>query len=397
MIFEYEAVDPQGTEVRGEASFASEAEAIRDLKSKSLLVISIDRKPERKLSRQGKKGSVQDLVTSFHEMVTLLEAGVSISDTIESQCLASYPADLSESYNKVAQEIRKGDSFASALEKSGLNLPSYLYQFAKAGEMTGDLAKSLRNGLNQFEYELSLRRDFKSTLTYPAILVTSGIVAIALIFALVVPKFLPMLDRAEDLPLLSVVVFKMGVFFNDYWALILGIASVSFTITLAVLRHKENQEKLFDLLLSWPVFGEWLREVDIARWCSTLAALLSSKVDLLESISLANAGALSRARRDRLDRVITHVRSGKPLADALEQEGALTQVGYNLIRSGEKAGQVAAMVASLAKLYDDGARSRMKNVLSLVEPLSILLIGAVIGLLVIGVMLAITSVNLQVV
>jgi general secretion pathway protein F len=95
--------------------------------------------------------------------------------------------------------------------------------------------------------------------------------------------------------------------------------------------------------------------------------------------------------------VITHVRSGKPLADALEQEGALTQVGYNLIRSGEKAGQVAAMVASLAKLYDDGARSRMKNVLSLVEPLSILLIGAVIGLLVIGVMLAITSVNLQVV
>ena len=108
--------------------------------------------------------------------------------------------------------------------------------------MTGDLAKSLRNGLNQFEYELSLRRDFKSTLTYPAILVTSGIVAIALIFALVVPKFLPMLDRAEDLPFLSVVVFKMGVFFNDYWALILGIASVSFTITLAVLRHKENQE-----------------------------------------------------------------------------------------------------------------------------------------------------------
>ena len=213
MIFEYEAVDHQGTEVRGEANFASEAEAIRDLKSKSLLVINIGCKPERKLPRQGKKASVQDLVTSFHEMVTLLEAGVSISDTIESQCLANYPADLSESYEKVAQEIRKGDSFASALGKSGLKLPSYLYQFAKAGEMTGDLARSLRNGLNQFEYELSLGRDFKSTLTYPAILVASGIAAIALIFALVVPKFLPMLDRAEDLPFLSVLVFKTGIFF----------------------------------------------------------------------------------------------------------------------------------------------------------------------------------------
>ena len=143
------------------------------------------------------------------------------------------------------------------------------------------------------------------------------------------------------------------------------------------------------------MLGAWLIETDIARWCSTLAALLGSRVDLIDSLSLANQGVFSTKRRARFARTIEHLKNGEGLADALEKESVLTSVGYNLIRSGERSGNVVPMVNALSKLYDDAGKNRMKRVIALIEPLSILVIGVFVGTIVLGVMLAITSVNVS--
>ena len=150
----------------------------------------------------------------------------------------------------------------------------------------------------------------------------------------------------------------------------------------------------YDVALTLPLIGNWLLEIDVARWCSLFGTMLVSKVDLVEALALASEGVRSKKRRARFMRCIVHVKSGVSLADSLEKEAVLTPVGYNLMRSGERSGKLADMALSLGALYNDAGQNRMKRLLGLLEPLSILIVGVFIGLIVLGVMLAITSVNM---
>ena len=111
---------------------------------------------------------------SLHELVTLLEAGVSVADTLESQCSASYPADLANGYTVMAAEIQR-IKFSDALRLSKIRVPIYMLQLAEAGELVGDLSGSLRKGLSQYEYELNLAKEFRTALAYPSILILFGI------------------------------------------------------------------------------------------------------------------------------------------------------------------------------------------------------------------------------
>ena len=181
MIFQYEAVNNHGTIVSGELEATSASEATRALRVRNLIATQVQAADRDLRPSAGKKASRQELLVSLHEMVTLLESGVSIGETIESQSHANYPDDLSRSYNLMATEIRKGNSFANALRKSGLKLPIYLYYLAEAGEMTGNLAQSLREGVQQFEYEHQLAQEFRTALTYPSVLVATGIAAVSLL------------------------------------------------------------------------------------------------------------------------------------------------------------------------------------------------------------------------
>ena len=140
MIFEYQAVDQNGIETFGEIQAVNKKQAVRELRSKNLNVTELN-KVERAIVRKAKKrASEEDVISSLHEMVTLLEAGVSVGDTIESQCLGNYPLDLSKNYEVMASELQKGADFTQALRKSDFSLPNYIYQLSKAGELVGDLS-----------------------------------------------------------------------------------------------------------------------------------------------------------------------------------------------------------------------------------------------------------------
>ena len=392
-MFAYEAVSTSGATVTGELEASSSADAVRRLKDRQLMATAVVEVNQDLRPSAGRRATRQDLLVSLHEMVTLLESGVSVAETIESQSLANYPQDLSASYNRMAKEIRQGNSFAAALRLSELKLPEYVYYLAEAGELTGNLAQSLREGVEQFEYEQKLAQEFRTALIYPSVLVASGVAAVLLIFTFVVPKFLPMLERAEELPLLSEIVFGAGVLFNQYYYLFFaGIAALVVALGYAAASPAVRQSAL-DGLAGLPVVGAWIAETDTARWSSVMAALLISRADLLRALELSGRAVKSSRRRARLELVTRDIKAGETLADSLEKAGVLTTTGYNLIRSGEKSGKLPQMMKSVARLYDEGARNRMQRVLALIEPLAILIIGVLIGSIILGVILAITTVN----
>ena len=393
MLFRYEAISSSGATVTGDLEADSEIAAVKKLNAQQLTAIHIDEASQSAHSDRKAKSSNQEKLLALHELATLLESGIGIADTIESQALADYPTDLHEAFTAIAKNLNQGDSFTQAVQKTSLDLPDYVHQLIEAGELTGNLGGSLRLAVDQMEYSQKLTAEFKAALIYPSILVLSGILAVMLVFVFVVPKFASLVERNSDLPFLAEFVLKGGIWFNDHiwWVFAIGVSVTAGVFSAA--RQPGFQQKALDLVSQMPLFGDWITESDTAKWSAVMAALLSSKVDLLSALKLARQGVNTTIRLEKHLRVISAVRGGESLAEALETAQVLTPTGYNLVRVGEKTGRLPEMMRSLARLYDESSRNRMQTVLALIEPLAILLIGAVIGTIILGVILAITSVN----
>lgn len=392
MIFDFEAVNAKGATIVGELQAVDRKDAIRVLRDRGLIVTELADQVS-SWQAPSKSSTPQDLLMSLHELATLLESGVSVSETITAQSKANYPQDLHEKYKTMAAKIRQGSSFSDALITAEFDVPAYFPQLVRAGELTGNLALSLREGVNQFEYDLRVREEFRSLLIYPTILVISGIAAVLLIFIFVVPKFAPLVSRSDDLPLLSVMVLSGGMWFNENTWLLVGMLIAVGGFIWYGIKSERIRGFLFELTFEMPVVGRWMRESESSMWCALMATLLSAKVDLLESLNLARDAMRSRKRRGQLTQIVGEIEAGEALADSLERAKVLTPTSYNLIRSGERTGKLSLMMRAVAQLYEETSRARMKRTMAIIEPVTILVIGGVIGVIILGVILAITSVN----
>ena len=393
MEFEYEAVDANGRTLKGELEAPSAAEVVRRLSQDGQTAINVSERKPQALPALRRRLRSADVVVAFHELATLLQSGVALGDAVVAQSRGSYHPTLAAAFDGIARDLMRGHSFLEAIRGSDLPLPDYVYHLVEAGEMSGRLPQSLREGVDQMTYDQRVTSEIRGALTYPAILVLSSIVAVVLVFVFVVPKFSNLLDGGNELPLFSEIVLRTGVWFNDNTWLIVGVAIAAVLGLAAALQRKTVRARLLDALARVPVLSSWLSENDTAKWASVMAAMLASRVELIDALDLASRGVRITRRLGMLERAVGDVKSGNALSAALEKQGALTPTGYNLIRVGEQSGQLTEMMRALATLYEENSTRRMKRALALIEPLAILLIGSVLGAIMIAIILAITSVN----
>ncbi|MBO6564938.1 MAG: type II secretion system F family protein [Pseudomonadales bacterium] len=394
MKLQYEAVQASdGTLIKGEIEAVNERDAMRLLEIDGMVVTEISPRLESRHSRFQRDVTRQEVVLALFELATLLESGVSIAEAVESQAESDYHPRLNAFFNSVNQSLRSGESLAQAVQKTDLDLPDYLVQLIQSGELSGGLPGCLRSGVQQMEYELDIASQFRSALIYPAILLLSGFVAVGLIFVLVVPRFAHILERGVDMPWLATAVLTTGMFFNDYYPYLLVLLFAAAVGATWFLRRSSVRAAVYNQLARWPIIGTWLLETEIARWAAMMATMTASRVELLTSLNLAATGMGIEEKRMRLERVVDSVRNGEALSKALATQQVLTPTATNLIKVGEKSGALPPMMESVARLYDVKCKNRMATVVALIEPLSILFIGIVIGILVLGIILAITSLN----
>ena len=390
--YHYQALNPEGISLEGVLRADNERDAARQLERRGLSVVEVRSGEAGARTRAGRLRHA-DVILALQVLATMLTSGVSIADAVGSQALGAHHPRIVAAFAGMSRDLQRGLAFSATLAKSGLPLPEYVVQLAKAGELTGELGRALRDAGAQMEYEQQLRNEMRNALIYPAVLVFAGIAAVAIMFVFVVPKFASLLDQANDLPLLAWLVLAVGTWTRENFWLLLVVVAVLGIAAVWALRKPELRAATMDRLSRWPVVGPWLVEADTARWAKVLGALLGNKVPLMRGLELAQAGLQLPQRRARMGEVTRAVRGGASLADALEDHDALTATGYNLVRVGERSGKIAAMLDSLARLYEEAGRNRMKRVLILLEPIAILIIGSVIGTIILGVILAITSAN----
>jgi general secretion pathway protein F len=392
--YKYQALDSQGQEVSGIFTAESDREVIRQLQRRGLTILQVTSVTTTRTTARLKKPKHRDILVVLHELATLLESGVSLIEAIESLANSTHHPFIVQVFANIALQLRQGTSFSIALKNSPLKLPWYLNQLAEAGELTGQLATALREGVQQMEYELRISGEMRNAMIYPLILIFSGIVAVLTIFTVVVPRFAGILkNRMDDLPFLAKAVLSTGLFFNQYLQWIAGGLVVISIVMVYLFTQPQWRNWFKDAVARLPFMGYWMIEAETARWSATMSTLLGNRVSLLRSLELAEQSIQLPSLRARLAQVTKAVRAGTSLSQALQDQEALTPTGHNLIRAGERSGEVAKMLRSLAKLLEESGRLRMKRFLLLIEPLAILMIGGVMGVIITGVILAITSVH----
>ena len=396
MEYQYKALNAQRQAITGLISAEGKREAMRLLSGQDLVPLELSEVgTQRRMTPSGRKReSHQDKILVIQELATLLESGINLAEAVQSIGETHTDSAVGHSFLKVHAALRSGETFSAALRKGAIAWPDYLYQLLLAGEQTGKLGQALRSAASQMEYDRKVRQDIRNALIYPAILVISGLTATLLVFLVVVPRFSNLLrNTSNEIPELSVWVLTAGMFTKEHLGELALASGVLLIALLALLSNPAMRARLWDGLSRLPLVGLWIRETEVGRWAAMLGILLENRVPLLNALALAASGVRIQAVRGVLDHAQREIRGGKKIAEALAAGALLSPTAINLIRVGERSGQLDRMLTTLARLYGEASQERLKRFLILLEPIAILLIGSVIGVIMIAIMLAITSLS----
>lgn len=390
----FRAASTDGRVETGIVQAESSDVAMQQLSDRLLVVFELK---EKTASQSGtylrnKKVSHADLVVLVRELATLANAGISLADAITTLRDASRETALGAPLERMLKSIHAGDSFSTALDKTALPLPMYVFAMVKAGEATSNLGLALNRAADQMDFDAKMRSQTKEALVYPIILVSTGTIAVLFIFSFVVPRFASLLKgRMDNLPWISEFVLRVGMFFNAHLiGTLLAIGALVMALIIAF-RNPALRLGVLSFASRMPIIGDWIYSGETARWTTALAMLLQSRVGILPALELASVSVRLGETSSRLEAVRTDVNRGKRLSLAIEHQQLLEPTSLSMVRVGEQSGELGPMLLHVSQYWSEKNQSLQKRVVSLVEPVSILLLGLVIGFVMVGVILAMTS------
>lgn len=390
MKFNYEGIELSSKQqIKGDIEAVSQQEAARILAEKRIEVFVL--KPVTVDVKRGRRVTVADLVIPLQELATLTSSGVSLIDAVKALGQNNEHANLAKGFATVASRIEGGDSLSAALKESTLPFPGYVAHLVSAGELGGKLPLALSNASEQLNYDQAVKNDLRSALTYPIVLISAGLGAMLIIFFAVVPKFSHLLDGNKELPALAYGVLTAGQYANDSPYIVLAVILGAVLFLVSVFTNATIKRRVMDMALELPVIGPWLSEQDAARWASLCSAMLLARVNLVVALKLAAQSCAYTHRKSRALSMVADVESGVTFTEALERSRLVPSTSLNLVSVGDKTGQLAQMLKAVATLHDASCKRRMKQVLTLVEPIAILIVGVLIGVIILGIVLAITA------
>ena len=330
-----------------------------------------------------KQGSKKFPLALFsQELLALLEAGLNLVEAIETLVEKEQSGEIKSTLDSLLQALYQGQTFSSALELQPTTFPILYIATVRASEKTGDLAESLTRYVS-YEQQLGLlKKKIVSSSIYPILLMAVGGLVILFLMGFVVPKFSKIYeDTGGNLPFLSQVLLAWGVFLEGHgkellMALGLGAAGLTYGLSLPALR-----KWLMQLLWRIPALGQRLRIFQLARFYRTLGMLLKGGTPIIAALGSVT-GLLDAAMQLKMKQASAAIQEGQPISLAMDQAGLTTPVALRMLRVGERSGKIGDMMERIAAFYDEELSRWIDWFTRLFEPILMLFIGLVIGVVV---------------
>jgi type IV pilus assembly protein PilC len=335
---------------------------------------------------------VQDFVIFNQELAALLKAGLPLLQTLDLMLERMHNATFKAVLTDVRDRVKSGEDLSEAFAFHGDLFPRLYPSSLKAGEKSGELEQVIRRFIRYMKLVLDARRRVVSALVYPAVLVCLSIGMIAVMAVYVVPKFMSFFtELGTDLPLITQVVLSISTFATQNWPIIL-IGLVVGVIALRSWRNTDSGRLAVDRFqLRLPFLGPVLHRFAMSEFCRSLSTLLSGGIPLVPAFEIATTSVGNAYVRSKVEPTIQMVREGKPFFGALEASGIFTDMSIDMVKVGETTGSLDDMLGSVADFLDEQIETRMQRLLSLVEPMMLVFMGAIIAILLISIYLPMFS------
>ncbi len=395
--FVYKVRDVRGVPARGELEADSRANAASDLRSKGLTVVEISEKKKAGISLGKALGDMQrikskDVTVFSRQFATMIDSGLALLRALYILEGQTENKKLKTVIGDVRGKVEEGTSLSDALEKHP-NVFSRLYvSMTRAGEAGGILDQTLNRVSTQLESEDSLKRQIRSAMVYPLLIASFAIVIMLAMIIFIIPIFAKMYDQlGGQLPLLTrIMVMISNTMTSPFGALVFLAIGGSIYGLVRLKKTPSGQAKWDRMKLHLPMgIGEIIRKLAMARFSRTLGTLVSSGVPILQAIEITGDTAGNIVVSDAMADVKKEIKEGKPMSEPLAHCEIFPPMVTQMIAVGEETGAIDTMLGKIADFYEDEVNASIKSLTSILEPIMMIGVGAIVGTIVISLYLPI--------
>ena len=328
------------------------------------------------------------------ELSTLVNAGLPLDRSLGiCRSLSQNPA-LQSLVEEVLQGIKQGKTFADSLSSHPEAFSKLYINMVRAGEASGSLPLVL-DRLVEFQQSADeLKSYLISSLIYPALLALVGFASIVVLLNFVIPKFAQVFrDAGQSLPLPTQVLLTISEFSKAYWWLMGAALAGVFVLFKRFVGTAKGRNSWDRFKLRIFLLGDVLLKMEVSRISRTLGTLIHNSVPLIQSLNIVRDISGNTVIANSISDIAEGVKKGEGVAKPMERASVFPPLAVHLVEVGEETGRLDAMFLELARVYDKEVRSSIKNLIALFEPMMILVMGVVVGVVVISILLAIVSIN----
>ncbi|MBT3711116.1 MAG: type II secretion system F family protein [Gammaproteobacteria bacterium] len=392
--YQYQACDAKGNMTTGQLSADTEREAIAKLQSLKLVPVKIKTTSRKSLESTGSKIKNADLVDFTNGLNTLVEARIPIDKALSLLEGITEKEHMKRMVVSLRRDVKEGKSLADAMEARSDVFSKLYINIVRAGETGGILDQLLPDLLNFLETAEDTRKQVISALTYPFVLLVTGILSVALLLIYVVPQFTAMFeDVGSEIPASAQFLLSLSVGMKTFgWMIIPAVFLLIYWWRwLNADKQRKRQKDAF--LLGMPVVGRLLIHQDVAIFSRTLGALLGAGIPLIRGLRVAREVISNEELIYHLEVVEEYVRSGAGLGVSLEKTGLFPVLLHQLVTVGEESGRTGTILKKLASTFDASVRDDVNRLVSALQPALILLLGITVGGIIIVMLSAVFSMN----
>ena len=385
-------LDPAGKEQKGTLQAENRDTAAASLREGGRTLVSLTEAGALSKNVQigifSKKPKARDLAVFCRQFVSIITAGVPVIEALSMLAEQTENKKLAAAADDCRMSLEKGSSLADAMRAHRDVFSDLFITMVAAGEASGSLDVSFSRMATQFEKDAKLRGSVKKASVYPIIVCIVTVAVIAVLMVFVIPNFESMFsDLGSDLPGITKAVIAVSKYVQHRWYVILG-AILLLVFAVKYIKKTGAGAHFFGRLgIKAPLFGRLTIKTASARMSRTLATLLAAGIPLMDAIDITSDTMDNIFFREALKKAKDDVAVGTPLSETLERSQQFPPLVYHMLKIGEETGNIDGMLVRLADYYDEEVETATEQLMAALEPMIIILLAAIVGVVVMAVML----------
>ena len=402
-VFTYKATDQKGKFVEGNVDAPDYHVAVKQIQKLNYFPIQVSESKSKKIGGREinlpgaelfNKIPQKEILGLTQQLSTLVGSGITLDGSLSSLAKLNENPKVRQILSDIQKRVHRGGSFAEALSEHPRAFSKLYVNMVRAGEEGGVLTTCMDRLAQYMEKSENLKNNIRSAMVYPAVLTIVGGSAVVLLVTVVIPRFSKIFDdMGKALPLPTKIMLGLSSAVTNYWWAILLVSLLVVLGFIYYLRTETGRYQWDSLVLKLPLFGGLVRKIEVSRFSLTLSTLLKSGVPVLHALGIVKSILGNSVIVAAMNPLMTSLKSGKGLSGSLDQSGVFPSMAVHMIAVGEASGNLDEMLEKVSNTYDKEVEIALKQVISLIEPMMILLMALIIGFIVISMLMAIFSVN----